>query len=59
MVEEAKKGTLWSNDDFIHVKNLAEKAMNRLDSITDLSVFWGEKKDALQRLVVKKNVPFK
>ena len=59
MVDEAKKGTLWSNDDFIYVKDMAENAKNRLNHIGDLVKFWDEKKDSLQRLILKKNVPFK
>ena len=59
MVEEAKKGQLWSNDDFIRVKGIAENACERLNQIRDLKEFWTEKKDALKRLIVKKNLPFK
>ena len=59
MVEEAKKGTLWSNDDFINVKDMAENARMRLNHISDLVKFWDDKQDTLKRLIVKKNVPFK
>ena len=59
MVDEAKKGSLWANDDFIRVKNMAENATNRLNQISDLRDFWVEKQDALKRLIIKKNLPFK
>ena len=59
MVEEAKKGNLWSHDEFIRVQSMAVNATDRLNSLGDLKEFWTNKKDALQRLVVKKNVPFK
>ena len=59
MVEEAKKGSLWSNDDFINVKNTTDACNDRLNRIGDLAKFWEEKKDTLQRLVIKKNLPFK
>ena len=59
MVEEAKKGQLWSNDEFIMVRNMASNATDRLNRIKDLVDFWTNKKDPLQRLIVKKNLPFK
>ena len=59
MVEEAKKGSLWSHDEFIQVKHMAQNATERLNSLGELVQFWTEKKDALKRLIVKKNLPFK
>ena len=59
MVEEAKKGSLWSNDDFINVKNTANACNDRLNRLGELVQFWESKKDALQRLIIKKNPPFK
>ena len=59
MVEEAKKGQLWSHDEFIRVSNMASNATDRLNGIKDLVDFWTNKKDSLQRLIVKKNLPFK
>ena len=59
MVDEAKKGQLWSNDEFIQVRQMAANATDRLNSLSDLRDFWIEKKDALQRLIIKKNLPFK
>ena len=59
MVEEAKKGQLWSHDEFIQVRNMASNATERLNKIKSLVEFWDTKKDTLQRLIVKKNVPFK
>ena len=59
MVEEAKKGSLWSNDDFIKLQNMSGANNDRLNRIGDLVQFWEQKKDALQRLIVKKNLPFK
>ena len=58
-MEEAKKGSLWSNDDFINLRNMSGANNDRLNSIEDLVMFWRQKKDALQRLIVKKNLPFK
>ena len=59
MVEEAKKGSLWSNDEFIKLQHLSGANNDRLNRIGDLVQFWEQKKDALQRLIVKKNLPFK
>ena len=59
MVEEAKKGTLWSNDEFLRIKAMSENSSARLNHIGDLVNFWTEKKDAMKRLIVKKNLPFK
>ena len=59
MVEEAKKGSLWSHDEFINVRNMASHNCDRLNILKDLKDFWDEKKDALKRLIVKKNLPFK
>ena len=59
MVDEAKKGQLWSNDEFIQVRNMASNATERLNMLKPLMDFWNNKKDPLQRLIVKKNLPFK
>ena len=59
MVEEAKKGSLWSNDEFIQVRGMAVNATDRLNLLGDFKKFWDEKGDALKRLVIKKNLPFK
>lgn len=58
-MEEAKKGSLWSHDEFIQVQRMASNATDRLNSLGDLKKFYDEKGDALKRLVIKKNVPFK
>ena len=59
MVAEAKKGSLWSQDDFIRTQGMAANATERLNSLGDLKKFWDEKQDALKRLISKKNIPFK
>ena len=59
MVDEAKKGQLWANDDFIRVKCMAEGNADRLNQLKALRDFWVEKQDALKRLIIKKNLPFK
>ena len=59
MVAEAKKGSLWSQDDFIRVQGMATNATERLNLLGDLKKFWDEKQDALKRLISKKNIPFK
>ena len=59
MVEEAKKGQLWSHDDFINVKHMAANATDRLNQLGPLREFWETKQDPLKRLIIKKNLPFK
>ena len=59
MVQEAKRGELWSRDDFIRTQQMAANATERLNSLGDLKKFWDEKQDALKRLIAKKNIPFK
>ena len=59
MVAEAKKGSLWSQDDFIRVQAMATNATERLNQLGGLKTFWDEKQDALKRLIAKKNIPFK
>ena len=56
---EAKKGSLWSRDDFIRVQGMAQNATERLNKLGDLKSFWDDKQDSLKRLISKKNIPFK